>query len=73
MVMFMSFTLDFDWMYELARQRLLETVGFELAQKIIPFGQDNLYKEITIINDEELKEMGRYKKHTSEDQRRILK
>lgn len=35
---FMSFVLEFDWLYEIARQRLLETAGFDLAWKMMPFG-----------------------------------
>lgn len=34
----MSFTLEFDWFYEIARERLLESVGFDLALKLINFG-----------------------------------
>jgi penicillin amidase len=58
---FMSFGLEFDWMYELARQRLLETVGFHLAWKMIPFGEQNHFREVTIINNKELKQQNRYK------------
>lgn len=42
-------------MYELARQRLLETVGFDLAWKLFPFGEQNHFREVTIINNDELK------------------
>jgi hypothetical protein len=36
-------------------------VGFDLGIKTITYGGANLFKNVTIINDEELKEMGRYK------------
>lgn len=54
----MSFTLEFDWLYEIARQRLKETVGANVAMKLINFGKNNLFREVTIIKDEELKEKG---------------
>lgn len=60
MLALLSFVLEFDWMYEIARQRLLETVGFELAWKMMPFGDDNLFREITIMTKDEIKEQGRY-------------
>ncbi len=41
---FSSFSLEFDWMYEIARQRLLETVGFDLAFQIINFGSKTLFR-----------------------------
>lgn len=44
MITLLSFALEFDWMYEIARQRLLETVGFDLAWKMIAFGDDNLFR-----------------------------
>jgi len=53
-IYFISFALEFDWLYEIARQRLLETVGFDLATKVMHFGR-NLFREVTIVNDEELK------------------
>lgn len=51
----LSFTLEFDWFYEIARQRLLETVGFDLAVKTITYGGSNLFRNVPIINDDELK------------------
>jgi hypothetical protein len=51
MIALLSFALEFDWMYEIARQRLLETVGFDLAWKMMPFGDDNLFREVTIMNN----------------------
>jgi penicillin G amidase len=59
----LSFTLEFDWFYEIARQRLLETVGFDLGVKTITYGGSNLFRNVSIINDEELKEMGKYKEY----------
>ena len=50
-IYFMSFSLEFDWLYEIARQRLLETVGFDLATKLIHYG-NNLFREVVIVNDE---------------------
>lgn len=58
---FLSFNLQFDWFYEIARQRLLETVGFDLGVKIITYGSKNIFRNVTILSDEELKMMGRYK------------
>lgn len=64
-VAFFSFVLEFDWMYEIARQRLAETVGFSLAWKMMPFGENNLFREVTIVNNQELKEQGKYKYYNS--------
>lgn len=73
MLALLSFVLEFDWMYELARQRLLETVGFDLAWKMMPFGDDNLFREVTIMNNEEIKEQGRYVMYDSRVIEPILK
>jgi hypothetical protein len=39
-------------MYEIARQRLLETVGFDLALQIINYGSKTLFREVTIMSEE---------------------
>jgi hypothetical protein len=52
MIAFSSFSLEFDWMYEIARQRLLETVGFDLALQIINYGSKTLFREVTIMSEE---------------------
>lgn len=53
--------LQFDWFYELARQRLLETIGFDIGIKAMSYGGKNLFRNLSIINDDELKELGKYK------------
>ena len=70
---FFSFCLEFDWLYEIARQRIYETMGFSLALKLIPFGEQNLFRETTIMSNEELKEQGRYKHYDSSQIESILK
>jgi hypothetical protein len=52
---FSAFSLEFDWMYEIARQRLLETVGFDLAYQIINYGSKTLFREVTIMKEDEIK------------------
>lgn len=63
MLAFFSFNLEFDWMYELARERLKETVGWRLAMKLIPSHAEDMFIETTIIKDDELKKAGRYKEY----------
>ena len=58
---FLSFMLEFDWFYELARQRLLETIGFDIGIKAMSYGGNNLFRNTTIISDEELIKLGKYK------------
>ena len=65
MLAFFSFNLEFDWMYELARERLKETVGWRLAMKLIPSHAEDMFIETTIIKDVELKKAGRYKEYDS--------
>lgn len=69
----LSFTLEFDWFYEIARQRLLETVGFDLGVKTITYGGRNLFRNTTIVTDEELKQMGRFKEYDFDKQTEILR
>lgn len=54
----MSFSLEFDWFYEIARQRLLESVGFDLTLKLINFGTKGLFRNVNIVTDDELKSKG---------------
>jgi penicillin G amidase len=68
----MSFCLEFDWFYEIARQRLLETVGFDLTTKLIHFG-NTLFRNTTIVKDDELKEKGLFEQYDLKKQREILK
>ena len=69
---FLSFTLEFDWFYEIARQRLLETVGFDLGVKVLTFGGQNLFRNTTIMTDEELKQLGLFTKYDFDLQRETL-
>lgn len=39
----------------------------------MPFGDDNLFREITIINNDELKEQGKYVEYDSRKIEQILK
>lgn len=59
----LSFSLQFDWFYEIARQRLLEVVGFDLGVKLITYGSQNLFRNTTIIKDDELKKAGQYQEY----------
>jgi penicillin amidase len=43
MVALFSLTLEFDWMFEIARERLKETVGLDLAAKLIPSCSEDLF------------------------------
>jgi hypothetical protein len=56
----LSFSLEFDWFYEIARQRLLEVVGFDLGVKLITYGSGNLFRNTTIIKDDDLKKSGQF-------------
>lgn len=49
---FLSFNLEFDWLYEIGRQRLMETLGFNLGVKILTYGSQNLFRQVTILDDE---------------------
>lgn len=60
-------------MYEIARQRLLETVGFDLAWKLMPFGDDNLFREVTIMTNDEIKAQGRYKEYDDRVIEKVLR
>lgn len=72
MLALFSITLEFDWMYEIARERLKETVGMDLAMKLIPCSTENQFKEITIVKDDELKELGLFKEYNQSDYKRIV-
>ena len=48
----LSFMLEFDWFYEISRQRLLETVGFDIGVKAITYGGKNIFRNTTIMSDE---------------------
>ena len=48
-------------MYEMARERLKETVGWRLAMKLIPSFTEDMFIETTIMKDDELKKLGRFK------------
>jgi penicillin amidase len=48
-------------------------VGFDLGVKIITFGSRNLFRNTTILNDEELKEMGRFKEYDYDQQKDLLR
>jgi len=52
---------------------LLETVGFDLGIKTITYGGRNLFKNTTIISDEELKELGRYQTYDFDKQTEVLR
>jgi hypothetical protein len=56
----LSFSLEFDWFYEIARQRLLEVVGFDLGVKLITYGSSNLFRNTTIMKDDDLKKSGQF-------------
>lgn len=73
MLAFSAFSLEFDWMYEIARQRLLETVGFDLAYQIINYGSQTLFREVTILKEHELKEQGLWTDYNASKQVEILK
>ena len=38
-------------------------MGFDLGVKLITYGGKNLFRNTSIINDEELKEMGKYEEY----------
>jgi len=45
----------------------------ELAMKLIPSSTEDQFREITIIKDEELKEMGLFEKYDPADYKRIVR
>lgn len=55
-------------MYEIARQRLLETVGFDLSYQIINYGSKTLFREVTIMKEDELKEQGLWTEYNATKQ-----
>ena len=65
--------LEFDWFYEIARQRLLETVGFDIGVKAITYGGKNIFRNTTIMSDDELKEKGWYEHYDLNAQNDILR
>lgn len=60
-------------MYEIARERLKETVGMELAMKLMPSSTEDQFREITIIKDDELKEMGLFKEYDSKNYKKTVR
>ena len=60
-------------MYEIARERLKETVGMDLAMKIMPSSTENQFKELTIVMDDELKESGLFKEYDSKTYNKVVK
>ena len=57
----------------MARQRILETVGFQVGIKAISYGGKNIFRNTTIIDDEQLKKLGLYEQYDFESQKEILK
>lgn len=49
-----------DYQLEPLRTKIAEVFGFDFAAEVLPARKENMFKEVVMINDEELKQMGLY-------------
>ena len=59
---FLNFGLTFDWSYELLRSDLIDIIGAELVEQVIPLKYEHMLAKSVILNDEDLKQSDLYKK-----------